>query len=766
MKTNDRRAGWKRNRLGHGAWLLVLLLLAMLAPGCSDDGDDIFVQGGPEGPQGPEGPAGPPGPPGDSGFDPITAVEACVGCHGEGAVVPVGDITDMMDAHYVDTDPDGPAVEPWDYRQLNIEITEVDLTGANVEIDFEVTDENGSFVPNLFASDGRFTIARLTPGTNGDASIWTSLITRMDDGAVQANSERFTSGTFAFIAGGSYTYSSRFLQADAPIANDDTMRVAIQLSAGDLPAGNGWCDFDADLTAVNDDCDSATESRDIVQTDVCNGCHGVTSDVHLALHGGGRTQIEYCVTCHNPGSTDGQSLNTVDMKVMIHKIHRGADLTNLPYQIVGFRNSVHDYSFVNFTKDIDDCTTCHTGGGAQEDNWFDVPTMEACGSCHDDVNFATGENHPPPGGAQPDNSACSLCHGTGGIHPVQTVHQGVERALEGGLYAGIGNGYEIVDLSYDSAGPRELTIDYSVTRDGTPMTLETDPEWNAGGGASRLALDVGWNTEDYDNDGSGNSPALPLGVNALDVGGAVQPVPPGNGVYRAVVTLPSSATSGTVTVALEGHPAADLDGDDIFSDRIAVKNAFDSLDLAGGREMTVFRRNVVDIDKCNACHDSAGNGISLHGNNRTGEDQVCVLCHTANTTDINRRPDPPTADGKDEETIDFKRMIHQIHTGAELEDGLFIYGFGGSLHDFSHVEFIGNRQNCETCHLPGTYSTEDTHNGLPTTIDTGDDADDPDDDLNISQTASVCSACHDHTPAKDHMKLHGASFKALDEDIH
>ena len=76
----------------------------------------------------------------------------------------------------------------------------------------------------------------------------------------------------------------------------------------------------------------------------------------------------------------------------------------------------------------------------------------------------------------------------------------------------------------------------------------------------------------------------------------------------------------------------------------------------------------------------------------TSEDQVCVLCHNGNATDINRRPAPPamTADGKPEETIDFKRMIHQIHTGAELQDGLVIYGFGGSVNDFSHVEFIGN----------------------------------------------------------------------------
>jgi OmcA/MtrC family decaheme c-type cytochrome len=124
-----------------------------------------------------------------------------------------------------------------------------------------------------------------------------------------------------------------------------------------------------------------------------------------------------------------------------------------------------------------------------------------------------------------------------------------------------------------------------------------------------------------------------------------------------------------------------------------------------------------------------------------------------------------TADGKAEESIDFKRMIHRIHAGTELEEGIVIYGFGGSVNDFSHVTFIGNLRNCEACHLPGTYSTEDALNGLPTTIDTGADKSVPNDDFNISQTASVCSGCHDGQAATDHMKLNGASFHALDADI-
>jgi OmcA/MtrC family decaheme c-type cytochrome len=509
-------------------------------------------------------------------------------------------------------------------------------------------------------------------------------------------------------------------------------------------------------------------TRDIVQTETCNGCHGVTSDTRLALHGGGRTEVEYCVTCHNPGTTDANSGNTVDMPVMIHKIHYGSSLAN-GYRIWGFGNSLHDYSTVAFTKDIDDCTVCHTGGGVDEGNWSTVPSREVCGSCHDDVNFDTGANH-GQGGVQQTNNFCVNCHPQNGPRtanqlPIETVHLGVARRMEGALYAGGSNGYSIDDVSYNPSG-RQLTVEYSVTRNNVPMDLDTAPQWNAAGGASRLAVVVGWNSTDYTNAGSGSSPALPISRNALDVGGVVTDL--GGGSYSTTIALPSSAVSGTLTVGLEGHPAADLDGDGILTDTIAVKNAFAHFDVVQRRTMTLARRQVIDMDKCNACHDSSGNGLSLHGNNRTGEDQVCVLCHNANATDVNRRPAPPamTADGKAEETIDFKRMIHQIHTGAELENGLVIYGFGASVNDFSHVGFIGNRANCETCHLPGTYSTEDASNGLPTTIDTGADRSVSSDDLNISQAASVCGGCHDDTVATDHMKLNGASFRALDADIH
>jgi OmcA/MtrC family decaheme c-type cytochrome len=749
---------------------IILLLGAVLMIGlqaCSSDGDD-----GATGATGDTGSTGPAGPPGDT--EPTTAVETCIGCHGPTGVVPVGNILDTDDPHFIDTDPDGPLTAAG-YRQIQVGLTLVDVTGMRVVIEFDASDENGAPVDNLFASDGRFTIARLDAPVafSGDSSVWSSLITRVEDPGtigtgdgspeIQADSEGFGTigGLFENLTGGAYRYSSFFDPTSTPVMDGDSMRVAIQISAGDLPAGNGWCDFDANLVAAND-CVSIPELRDIVQTAVCNDCHGVTSEVKLAVHGGGRTDVEYCVTCHNPGTIDANSDNVLDFKQMIHKIHNGAELA-APYQIWGFRNSLHDYSTVEFTKEIDNCTHCHQGAGAEVDNWSNVPTIEACGSCHDNVDFASGANH--GGGVQTSNEFCGGCHPKDGAAigvraPVETVHRGVARAAEGSLYAGGGNGYQILALDFTNG---VLTINWSVRRNGIAVDVQIDDEWNAGG-ASRLHFDVGWSTSDYTNEGSGAPPARAFDIDALDFVGSTMPLV--GGVYQTTKILPAAA-EGTIAVGMEGHPAADLDGDTIFTDRIAVGSVVAYISAEGGRAVPSPRRQVVDSAKCSLCHDSSGQGISLHGQNRTGDTQICAICHNANNTDINQRPaDPMLAlDGKKEEAIDFKRMIHQIHSGAELEEGVVIYGFGGNPHDYRNVEFIGNLMNCETCHVPGAYETMDANDALATTIDSGADVADPGDDLNISSTAAVCSACHDSDVAEDHMKLHGASFQALEDDI-
>ena len=98
----------------------------------------------------------------------------------------------------------------------------------------------------------------------------------------------------------------------------------------------------------------------------------------------------------------------------------------------------------------------------------------------------------------------------------------------------------------------------------------------------------------------------------------------GGGDYQMEIAV--GPAFGTATVALEGRPGGDLDGDLVYSDRIAVRSAVASVNVEV-RGATEPRRAVVDIAKCNACHDEAGAGIALHGSNRTGEAFSCVVCH-------------------------------------------------------------------------------------------------------------------------------------------
>jgi len=685
--------------------------------------------------------------------------EGCIGCHDARGEVPVADITHTADAHYIDLDPDGYGeTSAAGYRELNVVITRVDVTAASVVIDFTVTDEAGNPIGNLQSSDGRFTIAELVGGIAGDADDWSGLIV---NSVGQDSYERFSAGAFQNLTAGDYRYTSSF-DPSGDLLGGETMRVAIQISADDLPDGrNGWCDFRANLITANDCVSSVALTRDIVQTATCNECHGVTSDTRLALHAGGRTDVEYCVTCHNEDVIDPDTGNSVDMKVLIHKIHRGANLTNLPYQIIGHEGSVHDYSHVQFTKDIDDCAVCHKGAGDDVDNWFEDPTMQACGSCHDHVDFPNGVNH----FAQSNNTGCASCHRPGSPIGVETVHRGAERAAEAALYAG-DDGFSIDAVRFDSSTD-VLTVEYSVLKSGAPMNLVVAPEWaeTAPGGASRLHISVAWDTSDYRNEAGGFTPAKVLDIDGLDLGGVVTEL--ATGAYAVNPVLPPEA-SGTLTVTIDGHPAANIDGP-AYDDRIAVANVFADINIDGGGAVIIPRRNIVDVAKCDACHDAQRQGISLHGNNRTNNITVCATCHNPDATDIERRPAGGigTADGKVEESIDMKRMIHQIHSGADLANGIVIWGFGfpGTEHDFSSVRFIGNRKNCETCHNVGTYGATQAAATTPSTIDTGADVADPSDDLNISPIAAVCSSCHDDSAAMNHMTVHGASFMALEADI-
>jgi OmcA/MtrC family decaheme c-type cytochrome len=703
------------------------------------------------------------------------------GCGDEGPAGPAGAEGPPGDTIVVIEDPD----------TLVLTITGVTIVNGYPVVDLAAETETGFAITTLTNSNLRFTFAKLTPGTDGDASAWQSYINQAEvsptsDGGpgpgtvdtIQATYDR--NGELTNNNDGTYSYTFvndvTAIASPLAVAWEPTLTHRVAIQVGGFPATNPIYDFIPDTGATTD-----LFTREIVATGSCNECHNP-----IALHGGGRIETQYCVTCHNPGSADANSGNTIDFKVMVHKIHMGADLPSVQaggdYTIWGYRDSTHDYSDVEIPMDVRNCTKCHDGSDAETvdaDNWQFQPTMEACGSCHDDVVFADGIAGGHPGGVVTNNADCTICHSEDLIAgSVAEEHEIPEQTWAGR--------FEYNILSVVDTAPTEFpSITYSVTdptNSDAPYDLQNDPEFTSG--STRLALDVAWSTTDYDNASGDRAPATPLSLNALSGTDNL------DGTYTIVsgTAVPAGAV-GSGAVGFEGHPAGDFDGDGTYSDEVPVTGAVAYFAITDASP--VDRRLVVDTENCLQCH-ADNDGLALHGGNRTDNVQLCVLCHNPNNTDLAMRPTDPDGidngvntaapDGREERSIDFKMLIHSIHASEIREDPFIVYGFFNSVHDFSDVEFPGDVADCETCHLEDTYTLPLSGSRLATTVDAGatvlvpnpfgaatfDDAGaaaDPSDDGNITPVAAACSSCHDDATAQVHMELNGAAFSMTQPDI-
>lgn len=202
-------------------------------------------------------------------------------------------------------------------------------------------------------------------------------------------------------------------------------------------------------------------SREVVKTDNCNQCH-----VSVQAHGGSYQDARVCVTCHTAGAKDLNAVTAskqpIEFKLMIHKIHDGSHLPSVngitvdnsgirqygsgtAYAITGYHGSVNDFSDVNFPvcpsfqsamprpagysalasgdkskegailKGVVACYKCHgesaSAAPSQGDNCYTVPTRQACGSCHDDIDWT--KPYVKNGMTMPANSldgSCTTCH--------------------------------------------------------------------------------------------------------------------------------------------------------------------------------------------------------------------------------------------------------------------------------------------------------------------------------------------------------------------
>lgn len=661
------------------------------------------------------------------------------------------------------------------------------ITGVQVPedgrpvVDLYLVDENGQKLRGLPAGSVGFVLARLEPAVNGKSTTWRAITRRTEafpgspapqpasavtgtGPANQGYTESAAAGQWVDNGDGTYRYTfARNLKTDADIPYDASLphrvgleiRLASQVEPGtSIPANNAVYTFSPALNAV------VASGREIVDNDTCNACHD-----NLAFHGGARFDLQYCAMCHESYSFDAQTGNSIDLKVMIHKIHRD-ELPTLPYGIFGFGNSFHDYSHVQFSQDQRNCQTCHEETDAdtpQASNWRTTINREACGSCHDYVDFDTGAGH---NGVAATDDQCATCHGTGssfGVRPDQ-VH------FDPLVAASARFRYEVLKV-VDTAPGQSPTVTIRVT---DPTNGDAPYDIRAAGGpfqigSASLRVDIAWSTRpDFTNTGSGSatattgSPAQPFSIDFKATG---VPDPEFAGAFRATATraIPADAT-GSGSALLEGRPNVRMDtnGDGVLENiAVPVVSAGRAFPITDAN--AVPYRTVVDIAKCNDCHKL----LSLHGENRAGNVELCATCHNPNATDIVRRvagSNCETVTGTtDDQTIDLKVMVHAIHAGAIA--GYKVCGYNNTGYDFSHVNYPGKLNNCEGCHLPDTYYPPNPATAIATTIDAAPagnpDRSTPLGDVAITPATAVCSTCHTGESARRHFLLNGGSFDAV-----
>src|ERR1035437_7783545 len=583
-----------------------------------------------------------------------------------------------------------PAKRPVDFTavvaQLNGSTTSLGKTGVVVKIQRAAIAKDGTISVRATSVDADgIPLDRLGVATKGPVSMsfiaayipsgqtqYFSYTTSVSKPSIQANSglpsqtqaANDSGGTFATNAIGDYTYT---FKTKAPATFDPTVTNAIGVSAqrdlSEFGTFDEWSETSNDVFNFVPNGSAVTVTRSVVTTNACNGCHDP-----LIGHGGSRLKVELCIMCHTPQTINPDTQLTQDMKVLIHKIHMGSSLPTVkagtPYRI-WHRGAWSDFSAVVFPQDIRNCTTCHSAAATQADAWRTNPSRAACGSCHDDVNFATGANHVNL--PQPDDSMCKNCHTSNAVSDFDASIPGAHLIPANSTAL---PGLVTMAIQVDGATPGNApTVTFSVMdKSNNPVDISKIT-------SIRVVL-AGPNTDYQTGPGairvSETPPATLKGT---------------NGVYAYTMTNKISAGAvGSFTVSIEASNTVTL-----LPGTVIATSAVDAAKpvefyFSVDKSATVARRQVVSTDKCSACHNNLG---FVHGGTRAAT-QECVICHN-----------PSLTDGTSGDSVNLAWQIHSIHRGENLANP---YVLGTT--NYQEVRFPGDLRDCSACHLDSTYLVE------------------------------------------------------------
>lgn len=520
--------------------------------------------------------------------------------------------------------------------------------------------------------------------------------------AIQASAD--TGGRFTKTAEGEYLYTFA-TKAPANFESRSTHTIGVYSSRNlvDFNLGTNYASTTFDFIPSGG---PVTTVRDVIKSASCNNCHG-----EINAHGGARRGIEMCVLCHTPQTTDPDTGNTVDLAVMAHKIHAGRDLPSVKaggkYQIIGFNNTVADYSKAGFPADTRNCTVCHAQTGlAAGTNAMRLYAANnaACGSCHDDRDFTAGKGHIAVTDAQ-----CSQCHlpddkefdiSIKGSHIIPEVSTQLP-----------GTKLEIVDIKDAVAGTKPIVTFAVKDSSGNPIKPA---------GMTSLNLIIGGDTKDYNTFWNETARTAVVGAD-------------GRASFIFTQKIADDA-KGSFTLLMTGYrtiKVAKLDNTAIDA-RDAGINVLKSFSV--DNSTFVERRKVVDTAKCNACHFQ----LNAHGRSRN-QVEACIICHNPTMTDAARR----TAAQLPAEGIQFGMMVHRIHAGRRQ---IRPYWIAAPANSYNDVGFPNDLKNCAACHVNGSENLPLAETNLNVVDPAGWIP-------NAGPASAACSGCHVSKDASSHFLL-------------
>ena len=495
--------------------------------------------------------------------------------------------------------------------------------------------------------------------------------------------------------------------------------------------------------------------RQMVVRASCNSCHNdlgqlLKPDGTAKFHGNRRIDPNYCVLCHNDSGFDPVTAESLDIKTMIHKFHMGSRLTG------SYAPSGLDATKMHFPQDQRNCTKCHTDAAiegnpnvtAQGGNWKLVPSRNACGSCHDGIDFATGGGTTLDpdlpwatighvGGAQADDSRCADCHSPSqiaGINhiPVTKVTNSTSGVTtyyasnDGRLPAGAHTvDYQIQSVSVNASGNPVMV--FRMLQDGARLDLNTatgisdGAMWTNfyGGPTAYFAYSVPQDGVATPADFNAYFNISILGVwnGSVTAGTGTLTGPDANGFYTVTVTNRVIPANASMLTGALGYAA-------MYQTNVAgylrtcpptpgATNCSNGLNVtAQDVSMTATgftpRRITAEAERCNNCHAKLGlfAETTFHSGQRN-DPKMCAMCHNPNRTSSGW-------------SADSTAFVHGIH-GASKRSVLYNWhsvvtdANGVSLPSstpltgteivstFGEIGFPGRLTNCLNCHAPGGY---------------------------------------------------------------